>query len=63
MVSGHLSYTTGMSEILSDMLKSAYMSLDNKVGVISTDDLLSRLQDLEVQMEKEDIKIRHRKEG
>ena len=63
MVSGHLSYTTGMSEILSDMLKSVYMSLDNKVGVISTDDLLSRLQDLEVQMEKEDIKIRHRKEG
>ena len=63
MVSGHLSYTTGMSEILSDMLKSVYMSLDNKVGVISTDDLLSRLQDLKKQMEKKDIKIRQRKDG
>ena len=49
-----------MSEILSDMLESVYMSLDNKDGMISTDDLLSRLQDLKVQIEKEDIRIRQR---
>ena len=60
MVSGHLSYTTGMSEILSYMRESVYMSLDNKIGVISSDDVLSRLQDLKVQIEKEDIRIRQR---
>ena len=62
VVSGHLSYTTGLSEILSDMIESVYVSLNNKTGVISTDDLLARFKKLKSTMMKHDISVKTRGE-
>ena len=37
------SYNVGMSEAISVILESAYAGLENRVGVISTDDMLARI--------------------
>ena len=43
IVADNTSYNVGMSEAISVILESAYAGLENRVGVISTDDMLARI--------------------
>ena len=53
IVAANTSYNVGMSETCSVILVSLYASRENKAGVISTDDLLARINTLAEETAKE----------
>ena len=57
VVSGCTSYNVGMSELCSEVLEATFKSMKEKVGVISSDDFLSKLHKLNSTMETEGLKF------
>ena len=57
VVSGCSSYNVGMSELCSEVLEAVFKGMQEKVGVISSDDFLAKMHKLNAVIEQEGLMI------
>ena len=62
VVGGNVGYASGLTEQISDVVEPAWQSISKKAGVISTDDMLSRIQQLKSWMRETGVRVRRRGE-
>ena len=60
VVAGNIGYACGLSEQISEIVEPAWHSYNNKVGVISTDDMLGRIKVLKQWMIENKVGLKKR---